>query len=133
LCAYHIYKSCIYINIFNCMYTYHIYKSYTYINHIHIYIFVCIGDCLICREGMDCAKKLPCGHVFHLDCIRMWLQHQQSCPLCRFLYVYIHVIYIYICIYTAYGCGCNTSSHVHHAGLNVYIYIYIYIYICIDR
>lgn len=41
------------------------------------------GDCLICREGMDSAKKLPCGHVFHLDCLRMWLQHQQSCPLCR--------------------------------------------------
>eukprot|EP00596_Hydrurales_sp_CCMP1899_P005065 CAMPEP_0119045792 /NCGR_PEP_ID=MMETSP1177-20130426/42636_1 /TAXON_ID=2985 /ORGANISM="Ochromonas sp, Strain CCMP1899" /LENGTH=756 /DNA_ID=CAMNT_0007018153 /DNA_START=508 /DNA_END=2778 /DNA_ORIENTATION=- len=41
------------------------------------------GDCLICREGMETGKKLPCGHVFHLDCIRMWLQHQQSCPLCR--------------------------------------------------
>ena len=43
------------------------------------------GDCLICREGMDSAKKLPCGHMFHLDCLRMWLQHQQSCPLCRSL------------------------------------------------
>jgi E3 ubiquitin-protein ligase synoviolin len=41
------------------------------------------GDCLICREGMETGKKLPCGHVFHLDCLRMWLQHQQSCPLCR--------------------------------------------------
>jgi len=41
------------------------------------------GDCLICREGMETGKKLACGHVFHLDCLRMWLQHQQSCPLCR--------------------------------------------------
>eukprot|EP01041_Mallomonas_annulata_P004822 gene4822-9617_t len=40
------------------------------------------GDCLICRENMENAKKLPCGHVFHLDCLRMWLQHQQTCPLC---------------------------------------------------
>ena len=42
------------------------------------------GDCLICREPMSSGKKLPaCGHVFHLSCLRMWLQHQQSCPLCR--------------------------------------------------
>lgn len=41
------------------------------------------GNCLICREGMEDGKKLPCSHVFHLGCLRMWLQHQQSCPLCR--------------------------------------------------
>eukprot|EP01034_Spumella_vulgaris_P023894 gene23894-30172_t len=39
--------------------------------------------CLVCREDMDRGKKLPCSHVFHLDCLRAWLQHQQSCPLCR--------------------------------------------------
>lgn len=42
------------------------------------------GDCLICREAMESGKKLPCSHIFHLDCLRMWLQHQQSCPLCRY-------------------------------------------------
>ena len=41
------------------------------------------GDCLICREAILQGKKLPCGHIFHLDCLRLWLQHQQSCPLCR--------------------------------------------------
>jgi len=41
------------------------------------------GDCLICREGLEIGQKLACGHVFHLDCLRMWLQHQQTCPLCR--------------------------------------------------
>ena len=35
------------------------------------------GDCLICREAMEKGKKLPCGHIFHMDCLRMWLQHQQ--------------------------------------------------------
>lgn len=40
-------------------------------------------ECLICREGMDRGKKLPCKHVFHLHCLKMWLQHQQTCPLCR--------------------------------------------------
>lgn len=41
------------------------------------------GDCLVCREGMEHGKKLPCGHIFHLECLKSWLQHQQACPLCR--------------------------------------------------
>ncbi|ETW08937.1 hypothetical protein H310_01419 [Aphanomyces invadans] len=41
--------------------------------------------CIICREEMtlETAKKLPCTHIFHLNCLRMWLQRQQSCPTCR--------------------------------------------------
>ena len=42
------------------------------------------GNCLVCREEMDTGKKLPCGHIFHLNCLRTWLQHQQACPLCRY-------------------------------------------------
>lgn len=41
------------------------------------------GNCLVCHEALTQGKKLQCGHVFHLDCLRMWLQHQQICPLCR--------------------------------------------------
>ncbi|TFY64807.1 hypothetical protein EVJ58_g2375 [Rhodofomes roseus] len=29
------------------------------------------------------AKKLPCGHIFHFQCLRSWLERQQSCPTCR--------------------------------------------------
>lgn len=25
-------------------------------------------------------KKLPCGHFFHFNCLRSWLERQQSCP-----------------------------------------------------
>ena len=25
-------------------------------------------------------KKLPCGHIFHFQCLRSWLERQQSCP-----------------------------------------------------
>lgn len=39
--------------------------------------------CIICRETMERGKKLPCNHVFHLSCLRLWLQQQQSCPTCR--------------------------------------------------
>ncbi|GHJ89991.1 hypothetical protein NliqN6_6393 [Naganishia liquefaciens] len=66
------------------------------------------GSCVICREDMvatdrgedpsreaqapaqgrtngvnDTPKKLGCGHVFHLHCLRSWLERQQSCPTCR--------------------------------------------------
>ncbi|KAI8609326.1 hypothetical protein BC830DRAFT_1071068, partial [Chytriomyces sp. MP71] len=56
--------------------------------------------CIICREelvaavvpvvaqgpaavGGNVAKKLGCGHFFHLNCLRSWLERQQSCPTCR--------------------------------------------------
>ena len=28
-------------------------------------------------------KKLPCGHILHLGCLRSWLERQQICPTCR--------------------------------------------------
>jgi len=52
--------------------------------------------CIICREEMVSTtaqepntqadgpnmtpKKLPCGHIFHFQCLRSWLERQQSCP-----------------------------------------------------
>ncbi|KAK6338137.1 E3 ubiquitin-protein ligase hrd1 [Orbilia brochopaga] len=28
-------------------------------------------------------KKLPCGHVLHLMCLKSWMERQQRCPTCR--------------------------------------------------
>eukprot|EP01133_Synstelium_polycarpum_P011508 gene11508-13426_t len=39
--------------------------------------------CIVCREDMTSGKKLPCGHILHLSCLRSWLERQQSCPICR--------------------------------------------------
>ena len=39
--------------------------------------------CIICREHMDSAKKLRCGHMFHFHCLRSWIERQQTCPTCR--------------------------------------------------
>ena len=40
-------------------------------------------DCAICRERLDKAKRLPCGHRYHSACLRSWLERQQTCPTCR--------------------------------------------------
>lgn len=39
--------------------------------------------CAICRESMDSAKKLPCGHLFHRSCITQWMEYKGICPSCR--------------------------------------------------
>lgn len=44
-------------------------------------------DCAICREPMSKAKRLSCNHLFHLPCLRSWLDQGisdvYSCPTCR--------------------------------------------------
>lgn len=41
-------------------------------------------NCAICRDPLTSAKKLPCGHLFHTNCLRSWLEYNSSCPSCRF-------------------------------------------------
>ncbi|RDA89909.1 hypothetical protein CP533_6208 [Ophiocordyceps camponoti-saundersi (nom. inval.)] len=55
------------------------------------------NTCIICREEMRPwdpvgnpgaidrvrPKKLPCGHILHLGCLKSWLERQQVCPTCR--------------------------------------------------
>ncbi|XP_030529835.1 ERAD-associated E3 ubiquitin-protein ligase HRD1B-like [Rhodamnia argentea] len=43
------------------------------------------ATCIICREEMTTAKKLNCGHLFHVHCLRSWLERQHTCPTCRAL------------------------------------------------
>lgn len=44
-------------------------------------------ECAICREPMAKAKRLYCNHLFHLACLRSWLDQGlseiPSCPTCR--------------------------------------------------
>ncbi|KAK7259736.1 hypothetical protein RIF29_25349 [Crotalaria pallida] len=44
-------------------------------------------ECAICREPMAKAKKLKCNHLFHLACLRSWLDQgltdMYTCPTCR--------------------------------------------------
>ena len=40
--------------------------------------------CLICTDDIrsDCSAP-KCGHIFHSECLKHWLQLNKSCPQCR--------------------------------------------------
>ncbi|GLT61840.1 hypothetical protein SLA2020_345170 [Shorea laevis] len=44
-------------------------------------------ECAVCLNEFQEEEKLRripnCGHVFHIDCIDVWLQNNANCPLCR--------------------------------------------------
>ncbi|KAK3096579.1 hypothetical protein FSP39_001452, partial [Pinctada imbricata] len=45
-----------------------------------------VVQCSVCMEDFKLgeeAKKLPCEHHFHKDCIVPWLQMHGTCPVCR--------------------------------------------------
>ena len=27
---------------------------------------------------------MPCGHIYHPDCLKPWLEQNNTCPVCRF-------------------------------------------------
>jgi len=45
------------------------------------------GECAVCLNEFQEDEKLRiipnCSHVFHIDCIDVWLQSNANCPLCR--------------------------------------------------
>ena len=44
-------------------------------------------NCAICKDVVsicETTRKLPCGHGYYGDCIIIWLNPRNSCPMCRF-------------------------------------------------
>jgi E3 ubiquitin-protein ligase RNF139 len=39
--------------------------------------------CSICHETLETARITACNHYFHGVCLRKWLYHQDSCPMCH--------------------------------------------------
>ncbi|CAO2045260.1 unnamed protein product [Urochloa humidicola] len=43
--------------------------------------------CSVCLEdvrGGDMVRQVPaCRHIFHVECIDMWLRSHRTCPMCR--------------------------------------------------
>ncbi|XP_055831231.1 RING-H2 finger protein ATL16-like [Solanum dulcamara] len=44
-------------------------------------------ECAVCLNDFQENEKLriipSCAHIFHIDCIDVWLQNNANCPLCR--------------------------------------------------
>eukprot|EP00210_Caulerpa_lentillifera_P001252 g1208.t1 len=47
-----------------------------------------IGEsCVVCHDQYkqnDTVVTLPCGHVFHEDCVMPWFNDHNTCPVCRY-------------------------------------------------
>lgn len=44
-------------------------------------------ECPVCLKEFEAgivAKRMPCKHIFHQECIIPWLEKTNSCPLCRY-------------------------------------------------
>lgn len=41
------------------------------------------GSCPICFADMIQGKKISCGHAFHVNCIKKWVETSEVCPICR--------------------------------------------------
>ena len=49
-------------------------------------INISVEICSICIESYLPKQKaltLPCNHKFHSKCIKVWLEKESTCPLCR--------------------------------------------------
>ena len=43
--------------------------------------------CTVCCDNIELSTKgmfMPCGHIYHPDCLKPWLQQNNTCPVCRF-------------------------------------------------
>lgn len=81
-------------NCFNCssdgnIYTSDIERPIIILNHIQYEKIEKTHQkkCSICLEEYkkkDNVNLLKCNHIFHNNCLKMWLYNNNTCPLCRY-------------------------------------------------
>lgn len=45
------------------------------------------NECSICLDELvigQPALRIPCGHLYHEDCVKDWLRKSNECPVCRY-------------------------------------------------
>lgn len=44
-------------------------------------------NCIVCMADIEIGADtlmIPCGHMFHDKCVKLWLEKHNTCPVCRF-------------------------------------------------
>lgn len=65
--------------------------SQTQINRLPLvsyskYVYKAEDKCVICQyefKNNERVRKLPCGHIFHKECVDEWLLKDKACPCCK--------------------------------------------------
>ena len=84
-----IYCGCFYINKWKTIKNNSIIQlSMDSLNTLIVYDELPENNCSICLEEFkneDILKKLNCTHIFHKDCLGIWINNNnnKTCPLCR--------------------------------------------------
>lgn len=45
-------------------------------------------ECCVCLDRLGSGSvicKLHCGHIFHENCVKQWINSDGRCPICRFV------------------------------------------------
>ena len=43
-------------------------------------------SCVVCIEDFnndDNVRKLVCSHIYHSECVDMWIIEKNTCPICK--------------------------------------------------
>lgn len=71
-----------------CINMYKNYRNYKRNDNIRVINANTTQDCPVCLieiTNQEVVGQLRCNHIFHVGCIRPWLDINSSCPVCRML------------------------------------------------
>jgi hypothetical protein len=54
-------------------------------NHLNKKTLKPEDECSICLKDIYCNNliKTDCNHIFHIDCLNIWINEKETCPMCR--------------------------------------------------
>jgi len=39
--------------------------------------------CLCDLSNYEKVRKVKCGHIYHAECLEIWLKEEKICPMCK--------------------------------------------------
>lgn len=53
------------------------------VKYVNLSLTFSCSICLVEMVTNDDHRAIPCAHIFHLECLDVWLQQKKTCPVCR--------------------------------------------------